>query len=630
MRIATPPIRSVVLAVSVLHLPMTESHAQITYRTVALYGDPAPGMPDGVTLLYVGLPTINDHGDVAFAGIVEGPGVGFSNDDAVWMEQSGTLALVSREGEHPPGAPDGVVYDWTYDPMISNTGDVAFLAELDGGSPPPNAGIWMGRPGFLEKVAIARERAPGTEDGVLFAPLTHQNVPRFSDEGHVAFRAELVGPGVDETNDIGLWTYASAALELVARSGMQVPGLPDGVVFDLPMYDQPVVSGLGQVAFRSTLEGPGVDASNREGIWSYSAEALSLVVRAGWPAPNMDAGVSFTSFGRPRINDAGQMAFAAGVTGPGINDQNDVGVWAGEPGSLVLVAREGDQVPQGAAGETYLSFGQAVISASGALALSADTTDGVGLWVGTAGSMTVVAHSGMHAPGTPEDVTFGTRIDFSSVNALGQVAFDADLTGPGVDSFNDWGFWATDASGTLQPIVREADVLETAPGVFETVGSYGLWSYLQSGGQDGIANSFNDLGQLAFWAGFVGGNGGGAFVASTNPDSDGDGVFDSDDACPEQDAGGLDANHDGCIDSTDDLALLMSELIPDDAGAGTGLIHLAENAAAMASRGNLRAAQGQLQALTHALGALAGNVVSEEDADLILEFIDNVVAQWPS
>jgi hypothetical protein len=50
--------------------------------------------------------------------------------------------------------------------------------------------------------------------------------------------------------------------------------------------------------------------------------------------------------------------------------------------------------------------------------------------------------------------------------------------------------------------------------------------------------------------GDTGGDTGGGGTVVTNPDSDGDGIPDSGDACPTQDARGRDANRDGCLDPT--------------------------------------------------------------------------------
>jgi hypothetical protein len=77
-------------------------------RTVALVGQPAPGLPSGVNFSQFNTvgPVINDAGQTAFASKVSGTGVDSTNDEVVWSEGLGSLAPVARSGNtsqaHPP------------------------------------------------------------------------------------------------------------------------------------------------------------------------------------------------------------------------------------------------------------------------------------------------------------------------------------------------------------------------------------------------------------------------------------------------------------------------------------------------------------------------------------------------
>jgi hypothetical protein len=102
--------------------------------------------------------------------------------------------------------------------------------------------------------------------------------------------------------------------------------------------------------------------------------------------------------------------------------------------------------------------------------------------------------------GRPSGAKFGYFGDnIPALNNAGQIAFRATLIGSGVDGTNGDGFWATDRTGALQLIAREDDLLEMAPGDFRTISSVV---------NDGRPISFNNLGQLAFWAGFTDGTSG--------------------------------------------------------------------------------------------------------------------------
>jgi hypothetical protein len=91
-----------------------------TIRTVALSGQQAPGAPDGVTFgpdfnsIAFGIPVLNDDGQTAFVANLSGNGVDFANDQGIWSEGSGNLALVAREGEQAPGAQIGTYWSFAF------------------------------------------------------------------------------------------------------------------------------------------------------------------------------------------------------------------------------------------------------------------------------------------------------------------------------------------------------------------------------------------------------------------------------------------------------------------------------------------------------------------------------------
>ena len=89
-------------------------------RTVALSGQSAPGAPADVNYGNFGTfffdpqnqvvrgPVINDAGRAAFRANLAGSGVDATNNQGIWSEGSGSLALVARTGSAAPGVPDGV------------------------------------------------------------------------------------------------------------------------------------------------------------------------------------------------------------------------------------------------------------------------------------------------------------------------------------------------------------------------------------------------------------------------------------------------------------------------------------------------------------------------------------------
>ena len=188
---------------------------------------------------------------------------------------------------------------------------------------------------------------------------------------------------------------------------------------------------------------------------------MSLVARRGSRAPGTPVGVNFGSeqivtFDSPVLNDSGKVAFRAVVSGPGVDESNDEGIWAGTVNDLKLVAR-----------------------------------------------------AGSHAPGTPAGVNFETFFPWNGalqLNVRGQSVFTAFLMGDDVIfGQNSIGIWATDITGALHLIARTGDLLEVLPGDVRTILDL---SFVNdgTGNSDGRASGINDRGQIVFWAKLAGGD----------------------------------------------------------------------------------------------------------------------------
>ena len=174
------------------------------------------------------------------------------------------------------------------------------------------------------------------------------NSPVLNNAGQTAFYGFLVGAGVDNTNNQGIWSEGSGTLALVARNGSQAQGMPSGVNYG--GFDRPSLNNAGQSAFQASLTGSGVDSTNDQSIWSEGSGTLALVARSGSQAPGTPNGVNFGfvpnfTFIPPVLNDAGQTAFLAGLTGSGVDSTNNRGIWSEGSGSLTMVARGGIQHP---------------------------------------------------------------------------------------------------------------------------------------------------------------------------------------------------------------------------------------------------------------------------------------------
>lgn len=314
-------------------------------------------------------------------------------------------------------------------------------------------------------VAFSGQRAPGTSDGVNFDD-GYAFFPSIFESGKTEFLAYLTGPSVNENNDAGIWTDSSGTLTLVAREGDPAPGTEAGVVFEQILQHQS--SATGNIALRATLTGPGVDASNDVGVWSYRSGALELVARTGLVAPGAD-GAIFAGFEEFLINSVGQVAFIAALSGPAVNDTNNSGIWSESGGTLGMLTRGGLSHAPGTQRLPFRRFHFIALNQGGQCAFSATLTGSgshtSGIWVGTS-ALTEVAVASEFDPagGTPAPgaalASFRNLISPIEIDSSGGTAFFADLAGAGVDQTNDSGIWSNDGGGSAL-VAREGDV---APG----------------------------------------------------------------------------------------------------------------------------------------------------------------------
>jgi hypothetical protein len=525
-------ILSMLLVAAVL--PGSTVRAGVVLTRLGLMGDLAPGLPPGTILAgFDSGPVVNSYGLGASTVSLGGTGVTTANNESIWVGVPGSLALVAREGDSAPGLP--AYFGSMHRPVLSATGTVAFGSLLGGAgiTAGNDEAAWIGYPGALSLLAREGSAAPGTaaDFGSLLVPL------RINGSGQVAFRTGLAGAGVHAGNDQGVWTGTAGALQLAARKGDPAPGLPAGVF--VGSLADPVLNGAGHLALSGTLTGPGVTPADDAALWFGPAQALQVVARKGDSLPGLPAGTALAGFSLgPVINDAGQIALGGLLSGAGVDSSNDQAIWAGLPGGLTLAVREGDAAPGLAPGVRFAGFGSPgatalLINAGGQLSLRANLdgpgvsgANDTGLWVQESGQWQLVAREGDQVPGLPAGVVFaepfpgGSPFGDPLLNARGQLAFLASLAGPGVTPANHSALVATRPDGAMELIAQSGDVFDLGGGDLRTIFSLTLYSgtiLTSSGGEDGRPMAFNDAGQLTFRMTFTDGASGVFLAAVPEP-----------------------------------------------------------------------------------------------------------------
>ena len=419
-----------------------------------------------------------------------------------------TLALDSP-ATGVPGLPGDARFSYFgYDPVIADTGQVAFQAKLvrgpGGVTAEDDTGIWATDPlGALQLVAWEGHQAPGTPDGALFEELfdggySDSSSPILSGSGHLAFMAPLrVGNGgVTSANDLGIWALAPGGeLELVVRKGDPPPGL--GSSEFTGFFAGASLNDAGEIAFRAFLPSRG------EGIWGPDgAGGLMPVALKEGPVPGV-TGATFALFRQPALSDSGGVAFRANMAQLGslVTAADDLAIWGPDAtGALALRAREGRAAPGAPAGALFDHLEDPFVDASGEVAFRGRLRTGTGgvidendagVWgPDGSGALTLLAREGDLAPGAVGALLFREFRDLR-LNDAGDVAFVAEMDlAPGGELTA--GLFVSDGAGGIRLLTQEG---QQAPDLPDGV----VFDWLYDGNL-----ALNDLGDVAFLARLAG------------------------------------------------------------------------------------------------------------------------------
>jgi hypothetical protein len=471
--------------------PAARAADDVTLRTVAFSGQPAPGL--GQPFYTFDTPVLNDAGRVAFGGSVN-----VGSPTAVWSEGMGSLSVVAARGQNAPGTDLGsgpATFSAFSGLILNDAGQTAFVAQFTGADVvPANARAvysQTGAGGALRKVARLGDPAPsfpGFSD--VFQDLRDL---RLDDAGRVAFPGNVVVPG--GSRGAAWWEeHSTGQLRPLARQDAPAPGLtPPGnfhTIANLTMNDQ------GQ-ALLSSLFVPGSI------LWSSGGK----VFKSFEMVPGRNA--EWLSFdGDPVLNNAGEVAFTATTRPPG-GGATTVHLWATDANGVREIYRPGMPAPGFGAGGTFGggSLPSPVINKEGDVAFRANVNTAAGT-VGTiyatrngGQTLELLARTGQPAPGTPAGTVisgFPVGMEAPAFNARGTAAFIAGLAGPGVTMANDQALYAI-VSGVWRLIARKGDPIQVAPGLVRTVTGFSLLS--DTGNEEGRASALNEYDQLAFAVG---------------------------------------------------------------------------------------------------------------------------------
>lgn len=324
-------------------------------QAVSLSGDAAPQTGGGSYLVPGGFPVLNDAGEISFMAAVTG---GTASGGIFVATAGGADVAAVASGQTAPGA--GGSFDGSLSDLnrhgLNDAGAVAFADTVSGGS--ASSGVFLASGGGHTAVALAGETAPDTGGGVYDG----FGAPAVNSGGTVVFPAMVAGGSTSG----GLFADSAGVDSLLASVGDPAPGTGGGAFTDF-LY--PEVNANDAVVFLSDVTG----GSATGGIFRIDGGAPSAVVVENDSAPGTGGG-SFTAItGLAAINDAGDIAFSAVVSG----GSSEAGVFrfAAATGQIAPVVLFGEAAPD-SGGATFAQFGSVDVNDAGQVALQATLSNG--------------------------------------------------------------------------------------------------------------------------------------------------------------------------------------------------------------------------------------------------------------
>ncbi len=441
--------------------------------------------------------------DVVFGGSTNATASTGTGNPCIWrVTSTGTAATASIITAAGDPAPSATLANFqSFVRLNANrSGDVVLLANLAGlGVVDADAvGVYRTRQGVLEKVARAADEGPGVAPAVLGTSLGSQNL-WFSARGDALVYSNYTG-------GYGYFCYPPQPPPwAVSTLNQAAPGVPAGTYSDMFTDDEHwSINASGTVAHLAYIRRPGI--INFEDAVVVSTPAGSTLVAAeGQPAPG-GAG-TWNSFNLVTINDAGDVCFrGAGSVSLLCRSRN--------LGPIEIIARAGDPAP-GVPNAVYAggsNFGGSVaLAGDGQAAFFAalsgppiTSSNNLGIFAGTPGNVRLLARTGDLAPGAG-----GARFtNFYAVtaNAGARFAFGARLN-TGSD-----GIWVTGCDGQFTLALLEGQSITMLDGVSRVIDEVYALNISDAtsagtggaGGQDGRRRAFNDLGSVTAYVGVAG------------------------------------------------------------------------------------------------------------------------------
>ena len=275
--------------------------------------------------------------------------------------------------------------------------------------------------------------------------------PTFNDSGQAAFKADLTGTSGGDADNEGIFRGNGGSVTQIARTGQSAPDANGSFLF---LSNTTSLNDSGQVAFTAGLTGTIGGNIDNEGIFRGSGGSITQITREGQTAPDANGSFSSFSMSRGSVNDSGQIAFFAFLTGTSGGNTDDTGIFRGSGGSISRIARRGQIAPDTIG--VFSGFANATLNDAGQVALggflngtSGGVADNEGIFRGDGNVLTQIAREGQTAPDGNGSLAISGWTT-PQINDSGQVEFSSTVTGTSGGTIDDQGVFTGDGIDLLQ------------------------------------------------------------------------------------------------------------------------------------------------------------------------------------
>src|SRR5437867_9883420 len=212
----------------------------------------------------------------------------------------------------------------------------------------------------------------------------------------------------------GYFRATGRRIDTIAAQGDAAPG--GGTFSGFGRHPIPALNEAGDVAFEAAVSG----GKTVEGIFATTGRRLRAVAVVGGAAPGIASG-TFANLDAPALNDRGDVAFLATVRR---GRETVEAIYLSSGATLSKIVAQGDPAPAGGA---FAGFGVPALNAAGAVAFAAVVEGRAvpgGVFVASAGRIRMLVGAGDETPIGGIFAKFSERV---ALNGAGAVAFTAAL-----------------------------------------------------------------------------------------------------------------------------------------------------------------------------------------------------------